>query len=300
MKTAQLAQLRAVMRGELLADEPMARHTSLKVGGPADLFAIPADLADLEALLAVLAANGIPWLAVGGGYNLLVRDGGIRGVVVSLARLHNLEHLAGGRLRVAAGVTTARLSAFAADHELAGLEFLAGIPGTVGGALRMNAGAHGGATLERVAELTTIRAGALTVRPRQELVYGYRFLELAAGEIVVEALFQLEPGSAAEIGARIAACREQREASQKVGFPNAGSFFKNPPGEAAWRLIDAAGLRGVQIGGAQVSEIHANFLVNRGGATAADFLQLVARIKDEVLLKMGITLEPEVQIVGEE
>lgn len=300
MKTEQLEELRQVLRGTLLAAEPMARHTSLQVGGPADAFAVPADLTDLETLLSVLAANGIPYLVVGGGFNLLVRDGGIRGVVISLARLQELALAGAGRIRVAAGVTTARLSKFAADHELTGLEFLSGIPGTVGGALRMNAGAHGGATLEQVAELTTIRAGVRTVRGRDELAYGYRSLELAAGEIVVEAQFQLEHGVAAEIGARIATCRAQREASQKVGFPNAGSFFKNPPGEAAWRLIDGAGLRGLSIGGAQVSEVHANFLVNRGGATATDFLQLMTRIKDEVLLKMGIALEPEVQVVGEE
>ncbi|WP_298438665.1 UDP-N-acetylmuramate dehydrogenase [Geobacter sp.] len=294
------ALLRARVRGEILRNEPMARHTSLKVGGPADLFVTPADREDLQELVAIVTGTGTPSLVVGGGYNLLVRDGGFRGVVISLARLAELERLAENRVRVGAGATNRELCRFLVDEGLAGLEFLDAIPGTVGGALAMNAGAHGGATLDRVEELVTLHSGRLWRRRRDELEYGYRFLRLAAGEIIVEATFRLEVGTAQEIGARIEEFRAHRAASQKVGYPNAGSFFKNPEGGAAWRLIAEAGLRGAMVGGAQVSEVHANFLVNRGGATAGDFLTLAARIKEEVRRKTGTALEEEVRIVGEQ
>ncbi len=278
----------------------MARHTSLKVGGPADFFVTPADRDDLAALLVLLAETGTPFLVVGGGYNLLVRDGGIRGAIISLACFEEMEQLGGGKVRVGAGVTNRRLVQFMRDGGLGGLEFLCGIPGTVGGALAMNAGAHGEAVLDHVEELVTIRDGKVLQSGRDGLDYGYRFLRLAPGEIIVGATFRLEPADPDQIGARIAGYLEHRATSQKIGFPNAGSFFKNPEGAAAWRLIDGAGLRGERVGGAQVSESHANFLVNRGDATAADFLALAARIKDEVRQITGIALEEEVRIVGEE
>lgn len=277
----------------------MARRTSLKVGGPADFFVTPADRDDLAALLALLTETGTPHLVVGGGYNLLVRDGGIRGVVISLARLEEMTPLAGNMVRVGAGITNRRLVQLLRDKGLGGLEFLCGIPGTVGGALAMNAGAHGGAILDHLEELASIREGKLQQTGRDGLHYGYRFLNLAPGEIIVGATFRLEPADPGELGARIAGYLEHRATSQKVGFPNAGSFFKNPAGGAAWRLIDGAGLRGERVGGAQVSEAHANFLVNRGDATAADFLALAARIKDVVRQITGIALEEEVRIVGE-
>ncbi|GLI38454.1 UDP-N-acetylmuramate dehydrogenase [Geobacter hydrogenophilus] len=293
------ARLRAYVRGETLRDEPMARHTSLKVGGAADFFVIPADRDDLAALLALLAETGTPYLVVGGGYNLLVRDGGIRGVVISLARLDEMTLLAGEKVMAGAGVTNRQLVQLLRDRGLGGLEFLCGIPGTVGGALAMNAGAHGGAVVDRVEELLTIRDGEMLQTGRDGLDYGYRFLRLAPGEIIVGATFRLDPADPDQIGVRIAGYLEHRAASQKVGFPNAGSFFKNPEGTAAWRLIDEAGLRGERVGGAQVSEAHANFLINRGRATAADFLALATRIKEAVKQRTGIALEEEVRIVGE-
>lgn len=299
MKDDLYAALRARVRGVILRDEPMARHTSLRVGGAADFLVSPADLDDLRGLAALLAETGTPYLVAGGGYNLLVRDGGVRGVVISLARFQTLERQSANLLRAGAGVTTGRLVQFARDEGLAGLEFLCAIPGTVGGALGMNAGAYGGAVLDRVGELVTLRDGTVQRSGRETLAHGYRFLRLALGEIIVEALFRLEPDTPAEIGERIAGYKVQRAASQKVGFPNAGSFFKNPEGASAWRLIEEAGLRGAVVGGAQVSEIHANFLVNRGGATAADFLELAARIKSEVKRLTGTALEEEVRIVGE-
>ena len=288
------------VRGEVLTNEPLARHTSLRVGGPADLFITPADLADLQALLALLSAAGTPWLVIGGGCNLLVRDGGFRGAVISLKGLARLEQLAGERLDVGAGVPTGLLIRFAAERGLSGLEFLAGIPGTAGGALAMNAGAHGEAILERVETLTTLTGGELSVKGREELAYGYRRLTLAPGEMVVAATLSLAGGSAAEIEGRIEAFLAHRRNAQRIGYPNAGSFFKNPPGEQAWRLIDGAGLRGVRVGGAQVAQAHANFLVNRGEATARDFLELAASVKARVRETSGIELEEEVRIVGED
>lgn len=288
------------IRGEVIENEPLSRHTSLKVGGPADIFVTPADLADLRALLALLAEKGIPRLVIGGGYNLLVRDGGFRGVVISLRGLARLEQLDGNRILAEAGVTTGALVRFAEERELAGLEFLSGIPGTVGGALCMNAGAHGEAILDRVESLITIREGEVTTTERSGLNYGYRRLALPHEEIVIGATFQMETGSAAEIEGRIEAFLAHRRNAQRVGYPGAGSFFMNPEGKEAWRLIDEAGLRGYRVGGAQVAETHSNFLVNRGGARAADFIELSAIIKKKVREQSGIVLEEEVRIVGED
>jgi len=276
----------------------MARHTSLKVGGPVDLYLEPVDLADLQNALAVLHKERIPYFAVGGGYNLLVRDGGFRGCALSLYRLDQLIALPGGRLEVGAGVINGRLCKVAAERSLSGIEFLVGIPGSFGGALTMNAGAHGGETLNRVESLVTVRKGKVLSRNRDELQYGYRFLSLEPGEIVVAATLQLEPGERAAIEKKMAEFLAHRGGAQKVGFPNAGSFFKNPPGQQAWQLIDRAGLRGRVVGGAQVSEVHTNFLVNRGGATAGDFLKLAGLIKEAVLAQSGVELQEEVRIVG--
>jgi UDP-N-acetylmuramate dehydrogenase len=291
---------RAALRGELLVDEPMAGHTSLKTGGTADLFALPRDEEDLAALLAVARQRGVPTTIVGRGYNTLVRDGGIRGVVISLRHLETLERLDDGRIMVGAGVWSTDLARFAQSCSLSGVEFLVGIPGSVGGLLTMNAGAHGSAILGTVETLFTLRDGEPHQSPRSELVFGYRFLALAPGEIITRVLLHLDSEASSVIAGRMEDLKAQRCASQSVGHPNAGSFFKNPPGAAAWKLIDEAGLRGTRVGGAQVSEVHANFLVNLGGATTADFLSLAALIKERVRAGSGIQLEVEVVIMGED
>lgn len=277
----------------------MAGHTSLKVGGPADCYVQPADLSDLTALLNLLQVEKIPYLVIGAGFNLLVRDVGIRGVVISLGRLAEVG-IEAGRLNAEAGSRNQEVTKHAAEMGLSGLEFLCGIPGTLGGALAMNAGAHGQAVLEKVETLTTIRNGKILARKREELDFGYRFHRLAPGEVIVSASFRLEAGTKEEIEQRMADCLAHRREHQKVAFPNAGSFFKNPPEGPAWKFIDAAGLRGYKIGGAQVSEAHANFLVNRGGATAKDFLELAALIKKRVKESSGVVLEEEVRVVGED
>ena len=300
MTSGLASLLRERLRGQVLESEPLARHTSLKVGGAADLFAVPADSGDLQALLSILSEREIPHLVIGGGYNLLVRDGGFRGVVISLAELASLELFPSNRLYVEAGVTNRRLVGFCRERGLAGAEFLAGIPGTIGGALAMNAGAHGGAILELVVSLSTLKEGAVVTTERGELHYGYRHLELASGEIILGARLQLTTGEPADIGERIDGYLAHRRQHQNVGYPNAGSFFKNPAGEQAWRLIDQAGLRGYRLGKAQVSEVHTNFLTNTGGATAADFLELARIIKEKVKDQSGLELEEEVRIVGED
>jgi UDP-N-acetylmuramate dehydrogenase len=293
--------MEGAIKGELLFDEPLSRHTSLRVGGAADCLATPIDLSDLRALISLLVERGITYMVLGGGYNLLVKDGGFRGVAISLLHFERLERLTGNRLLVEAGVLIRQLLGFCREEGLTGLEFLSWIPGTVGGALSMNAGAHGEAILERLESLTTIKWDKVTLKRREELSFGYRHLAIEPGEIVLSATFSLsEEGGAAQIERRIEEFLAHRRSAQQVGFPSAGSFFRNPPGNAAWRLIDAAGLRGKRIGGAQVSEVHANFLVNRGGATAADFLALARFVKERVKANSGIELEEEVRIVGED
>lgn len=296
-----LADIRQMCRGDVREHEPLSRHTSLRVGGEADLFVMPADRADVVALMAILVPAGISHLVIGGGYNLLVRDGGFRGVVILLERLQGMQFMAAdGCISAEAGTSLAQLVRFAQEHAMGGFELLAGIPGTVGGAVAVNAGAHGIAVMDRVETLTTLQQGRTATRSRGEFQVGYRYLRLEPGEIVLEALFRLTPARPEEIAARIQETIEHRRNAQNVPFPSAGSFFKNPAGRQAWQLIDEAGMRGATVGGAQVAEQHANFLVNRGGATAADFLQLAAMIKEKVRQTAGVELEEEVRIVGDE
>jgi len=277
----------------------MSRHTSLKVGGPADLFAIPEDAADLLSLVTQLSSTGLPWLAVGRGYNLLVKDGGIRGAVVSLEKFNRIESRGEGRIMAEAGAENLAVVRFGQKLGLGGIGFISGIPGTVGGAVRMNAGAYGEGILERAACLTLLRNGEILEFCINELDYGYRRLSLEAGDILLSVLLQLEERDQGLTEEEILKDLELRRTKHNVGFPSAGSFFKNPPGQAAWKLIDAAGMRGESVGGAGVSELHGNFLVNRGGATAADFIDLAEKVKAAVFNSSGILLEEEVRIVGE-
>ncbi|MDY0384593.1 UDP-N-acetylmuramate dehydrogenase [Trichlorobacter sp.] len=287
-------------RGELRYDEPMSRHTSLKVGGPADLYAVPEDVDDLQALVRQLAEQQIPWLVIGRGYNLLVRDGGIRSAVISLERFSRIEAVGDGRIRAEAGAENLAVVRFGQQLGLGGIGFISGIPGTIGGAIRMNAGAYGEGLLQRTACITLLRDGAVCEFCIDELDYGYRRLDLQPGDLVLAATLQLVPRDPAETEDEVRKDLELRRSKHNVGHPSAGSFFKNPAGQAAWRLIDAAGLRGASEGGALVSPVHSNFLVNSGNATAADFLGLSERVKAAVLEQSGVVLEEEVRIVGEE
>lgn len=292
--------IRTVFLGELLEEEPLSRHTSLRVGGPADIFAVPRDVEDLQRLIQVLNDRRIPRIIIGGGYNLLIRDGGFRGVVVSLERMNHLALQQGGDIRAEAGGRNIDLARLAEAHGLSGLEFLVGIPGTIGGAVRMNAGAHGGEIADHLVSLEILGDDGLLTYDKKTLDFGYRRLQLDPNKIIIAANFRLPAGSHADISAAMDACLQKRRDAQQVRFPSAGSFFRNPPGEAAWKLIDQAGLRGINVGAAQVSEVHTNFLINRGGAKAADFLHLAAIIKEKVFAASGIQLEEEVRIAGED
>ncbi len=298
MKDEIRNRITAILRGKALFDEPMARYASLKAGGPADCFAIPADLDDLRCLVKFLWESGIPYLPVGGCCNLLVRDGGFRGAIISLEGLNRISYTGANIIEAGPGVENRQLVQFTLENDLSGLEFLVGIPGQIGGALAMNAGAGGHAVTDTLETLSTLVNGTVMTKRKEDIEYGYRFLNLAPGEIIVGACFRLERESREFISAKIDSYLDHRRNTQQVGFPSAGSFFRNPAGKPAWRLIEEAGLRGYRIGGAQVSEAHANFLVNRGGAKAADFIGLASHIKQEVKKRTGITLEEEVKIVG--
>jgi UDP-N-acetylmuramate dehydrogenase len=289
-----------VFRGVVFQQEPLSLHTSLKVGGPADIFAIPDDIEDLQRLVKVLDEQQIPRIVIGGGYNLLVRDGGFRGVAISLEKINLIACRQGGEIRAEAGGHNIDLARLAEVQGLSGLEFLVGIPGTIGGALRMNAGSHGSEIFDNLVSLEILDDDRLLTYDKKTLIYGYRRLQLDPNEIIIAANFQLSTGNRETISTAMNACLQKRREAQQVRLPNAGSFFKNPPGQAAWKLIDEAGLRGMIVGGAQVSEVHTNFLVNRGGAKAIDFLHLAAIIKEKVFSTSGILLEEEVRVTGED
>jgi UDP-N-acetylmuramate dehydrogenase len=294
------------LRGELRRDEPMARHVSWRAGGRADRFFAPADLQDLSGFLKK-NPKGEPLLFIGLGSNLLVRDGGFRGTVVALhsAKLH--PDMKDGMVFAEAGVAAPKVARFTARHGLAGAEFLAGIPGTVGGALAMNAGCYGGETWDIVEAVQTIdRSGEISLRKRDEFEIGYRHCNLksekkrSTEEWFVGAYFKLPSGDGEASRARIKEFLGKRIATQPLSLPNAGSVFRNPPGDHAARLIEACGLKGLQRGGARVSEKHANFIVNpEGAASAADIEFLIESVRENVKGKTGIELITEVRIVGE-
>lgn len=279
----------------------MARHVTWRTGGAADRFYVPADLDDLALFLHQLPRHE-PLLFVGLGSNLLVRDGGFRGTAVLMHSAARRPALVGGRIYAEAGVASPKVARFAAMHDLAGAEFLAGIPGTVGGALAMNAGCFGGETWNIVEHVLTIdRSGTQRKRARVEFDTGYRHCALKAGgeEWFAAAWFRLSPGEGADARERMRILLARRVASQPLELPNAGSVFRNPPGEHAARLIEDCGLKGLERGGARVSERHANFIVNpKGAARAADIEWLIVRVRDTVREKTGLDLVPEVRIVG--
>ena len=290
------------MRGALKRSEPMSRHVSWHAGGAADRFYAPADLEDLRGFLKTLPASE-PLLFIGLGSNLLVRDAGFRGTVVLMHAASLRPEMKDGLVYAQAGVAAPKVARFAALQQLEGAEFLAGIPGTVGGALAMNAGCYGSETWEVVARVCTIsRSGALFQRTKQEFEIGYRHCSPGTPreEWFVAAWFALRAGDGERSRSRVKELLAKRIATQPLSLPNAGSVFRNPPGEHAARLIESCGLKGLARGGARVSEKHANFIVNpEGAAKASDIEWLIFEVRRVVLEKTGFDLVPEVRIVGE-
>lgn len=285
--------------GEIRFNEPMASHCSWRTGGVAELFFEPAHRQDLLGFLkACPSAMPITWIGLGS--NLLVRDGGIAGVVIgALNRLSELESQPDGTVYAECGVTCARLARFCDQHDFQGAEFFAGIPGTMGGALAMNAGAWGGDTWSLVTAVDMVnRGGQVTRRKPAEFKVGYRCVEQPAEEWFLGALLQSRSDNP-EQGLNMKELLEERNRKQPIGLPSCGSVFKNPPGDHAARLIEAAGLKGCCVGSACVSDKHANFIINTGGALAADIESLIHRIQQKVAAQFQVDLETEVRIIGE-
>jgi UDP-N-acetylmuramate dehydrogenase len=282
-----------------LRNEPLRKHTSWRVGGPADLYYEPTSVDDLKRTLADLPADmPVHWLGLGS--NLLVRDGGIRGAVIATARLpRQLDKLDDVRVRASAGLACMLLAKQCARWHLGPATFFAGIPGTVGGALAMNAGAFGGETWNHVETVDTIdRRGERRARPRGDYEIGYRTARGPDTEWFLAATFRFDRDSVSSLDT-IKTLLAKRNASQPLGVPSCGSVFRNPPGDFAGRLIEQAGLKGRRIGGAVVSEKHANFIVNTGKATAADIEALIAEVIAAVQQSSGVRLTPEVRVIGE-
>lgn len=293
-----------MIRGPVLLDEELARHTSMGVGGRADCLLFPADADELGAAVAHLKARGVPYLPLGNGTNLIVRDGGYRGALVATRNLRTLtaREEADGRVIVSAGagVNLAELVSFTVKESLTGLEFCAGIPGSVGGAVSMNAGAFGRELKDVLATVGLLdEEGVFRDAPAAALAFSYRSLALPPGTVITGASFRTDRGSRDEIAGRIGEITALRRERHPLEYPSAGSVFKNPPGIPAGRLIDEAGLKGTRIGDAMISERHGNFIVNVGRARAADVLALIALAQERVKRERGIDLEPEVRIIGE-
>ena len=284
---------------KLRFDEPMAKHTSLRIGGPAEVMAFPATREELSMALKVSALMDCKPAILGAGTNILAPDAGIRGLVICLKdALDGMEQLDDTHIRVMSGVTMTRAAMFAANLGLSGMEFAHGIPGTVGGGVYMNAGAYGGEICQ-ICESVEIMdmAGNLSVRSCGEMGFSYRHSILEEEPaIVVSAVFRLVPGDAAEIKAKMKELQGKRSASQPLDLPSAGSAFKRPVGGFAAALIDQAGLKGYQVGGAAISTKHAGFAVNLGGATAEDMKNLLRQVSDRVFENSGIRIEPEIRL----
>ncbi len=303
IEPVQLA--RTPLRGRLLENEPMAKHVSWRAGGRAARAYAPADLDDLQSFLRTLP-DGERVCFVGLGSNLLVRDGGFRGTVILMHDTRGKIRLDDDLVYAEAGAASPKVARFAAAHGLEGAEFLAGVPGTIGGALAMNAGCYGSETWAFVERVDTIdRHGAVHARTAREFETGYRHVALKGGALGTDewfagAWFRFPPGDGARARERIKTLLDKRTATQPLNLPNAGSIFRNPPDDHAARLVEACGLKGYAIGNARISEKHANFIVNPGGkASAADIEALIEHARAAVLKRFGVALVPEVRIIGE-
>lgn len=301
-----MTQLQEIFAGctqkPLLVAEPMKKHTSFRIGGPADILAQPQNEEELRALLQKAKEADVPVTLIGNGSNLLVRDKGIRGLVIKIGNLFGDVAVNGTEITFGGGVSLAMASRKAADLSLSGMEFAVGIPGSIGGAVYMNAGAYDGDMSKVVKKVRVMdRAGAVSERDASELDFSYRHTALQnSGLIVIAVTVKLTPGDKQDVADKMADFSNRRITKQPLELPSAGSMFKRPPGYFAGTLIDQTGLKGYTVGGAQVSEKHAGFVVNIGDATAADVLQLISDVQSKVFAAHGVHLEPEVLVLGEE
>lgn len=284
-------------------DAPMAKFTSFRAGGCADLLVQPQNTKELQDVLQVLQEEGCPHMVLGNGSNVLVKDGGYRGVIVKLGSGFDYVVVEGNVIRCGSGALLSAVAKAAADAGLTGMECLSGIPGSIGGAVFMNAGAYGGEIRDVLRKVSVIsQDGAhLSALDTGSLDLGYRHSILQqTGDIVLEAEFMLQPGNETEIKEKMAELKARRNEKQPVNYPSAGSFFKRPEGYFAGKLVQDADLKGVSVGGAEVSQLHSGFLINKGGATATDIIQLMRIVQAAVMERFGVMLEPEVRIIGKE
>lgn len=285
---------------KVLTGEPMSSHTTFRIGGPADYFLLPSCSEDIKGILAICKEEGLPYFILGNGSNLLVNDAGYRGVIIQLYRNFNDVEIEGNVIRASAGALLSGIAAAAKNASLTGFEFAGGIPGTIGGAVMMNAGAYGGEMKDVIKEVTVLtKEGEIRTLSVEELAFGYRTsIVKTAGYIVLEVMIQLEKGDIRAIQERMRELTEQRTSKQPLEYPSAGSTFKRPEGYFAGKLIMDAGLRGYRVGGAQVSEKHCGFVINVGNATAADVVKLMSDVNEKVKAQFGVSLEPEVRFLG--
>ena len=290
-----------VGEAKVLVNEPMASHTTFKIGGPADYFVMPETIEELAEVLKLCKEENMPYFILGNGSNLLVGDKGFRGIVIQLYKNFDGICLEGTKITAKAGAMLIRVAKEAGKAGLTGLEFASGIPGTIGGAMVMNAGAYGGEMKDVVTAVTVLtKEGEIKTLSGEEMNFRYRGSVVEdEGYIVLEAMMELKEGNPEEIQARMEELSLQRRTKQPIEYPSAGSTFKRPEGYFAGKLIQDAGLRGYQVGGAQVSEKHCGFVINAGGATAADVMNLMQDVSDKVNAQFGVTLEPEVKRIGE-
>ena len=286
---------------QILLDEPMSAHTTFRIGGPADLFLVPHEIEEIRQIMEICRTEALSWFVLGNGSNLLVSDEGYRGVVIQIYRNLDGIRVEGNEIHANAGALLSAIAAAAKNASLTGFEFAGGIPGTLGGAVVMNAGAYGGELKDVLKEVTVLTpTGEIETLPVEALELGYRTSIIQrAGYLVLGAVLTLTPGDAGEIQERMREFAKKRKEKQPLEYPSAGSTFKRPEGYFAGKLIMDSGLRGYRVGGAQVSEKHCGFVINAGEATAADVRQLMKDVSDTVWERFGVTLEPEVRFLGD-
>ena len=299
MSETLLQELKSIIKtGEVKADEPMKSHTTFRIGGPAECFVEPT-LEEVEPLISFLKEKHLNYTLIGNGSNLLVSDEGVKGVVISFGNQMSKVESDGNKVKAQAGILLSRLASFATEHSLSGLEFAAGIPGTLGGAIAMNAGAYGGEMKDVVTSVCVLEDGRIKTYSNEEMDFSYRHSRILGTEtIVLAAEFSLKDGNQEEILATIKELNSKRVEKQPLNYPSAGSTFKRPEGYFAGKLIEDAGLKGYRVGDAMVSEKHSGFVVNVGEASAKDVYQLIQDVQSKVKDEFDVLLEPEVRMIG--